>query len=145
VTVARSLPLFDWPATVPAAERVAVRPADGWSEYGACRDVDDDEAAADFFPAKGDGEAAARAVAVCGRCPVQQDCLAWALWNSERYGIWGGTTYPTRRKLAAQYHGTSARALAGCGFGIDGGPCGPCQAALMRRARGQQDGRDPRP
>lgn len=34
----------------------------------------------------------AKAVAVCRACPVQAECLAYALEHDERYGIWGGTT-----------------------------------------------------
>jgi hypothetical protein len=30
---------------------------------------------------------------------VQDLCLAWAVHNGERYGVWGGTTEQTRRRL----------------------------------------------
>lgn len=40
-----------------------------------------------------------RALAVCERCPVRDDCLRHAVDNNERYGIWGGLT--DRERLAA--------------------------------------------
>ena len=36
---------------------------------------------------------------ICGRCPVKLDCLAWALENNEREGVWGGTTPKERQRL----------------------------------------------
>jgi WhiB family redox-sensing transcriptional regulator len=37
--------------------------------------------------------------AICGRCPVAQDCLEHALAVSEPGGIWGGLTIRERRAL----------------------------------------------
>lgn len=34
----------------------------------------------------------AEAKAVCARCPVTAECLAYALVHDERYGVWGGKT-----------------------------------------------------
>lgn len=42
-------------------------------------------------------EDAARAL--CGRCPVQEPCLEYALYVQEPYGIWGGLTEVERRRL----------------------------------------------
>lgn len=39
------------------------------------------------------------AKAVCARCPVRQQCLAYALDNDETYGIWGGLSPRERRTL----------------------------------------------
>ena len=41
--------------------------------------------------------ATARAKALCRVCPVQQQCLEYALTNSENIGIWGGMTANERR------------------------------------------------
>lgn len=41
-----------------------------------------------------------RAKAVCQVCPVQSDCLDYAIESTEQYGIWGGFTETERRQLA---------------------------------------------
>src|SRR5215213_1588388 len=38
-----------------------------------------------------------RARAVCSGCPVQDECLAFALRSRIRGGVWGGLTEPERR------------------------------------------------
>jgi len=35
---------------------------------------------------------------ICKGCPVQQNCLAWAIDN-ETYGVWGGTTPEEREQM----------------------------------------------
>lgn len=40
-----------------------------------------------------------RAKAVCRVCPVQADCLRYAIESTEQYGIWGGYTETERRQL----------------------------------------------
>jgi hypothetical protein len=37
--------------------------------------------------------------ALCGACPVRQDCLDFALTKPELVGVWGGTTQAERRWL----------------------------------------------
>ncbi len=37
---------------------------------------------------------------VCAECPVQEECLDFALRNREAYNIWGGLTPRERRKLS---------------------------------------------
>jgi WhiB family redox-sensing transcriptional regulator len=64
-----------------------------WSLGAACRDVDQEV----FFLEKGGSTKAAKAI--CGRCPVRQPCLEYALANDERFGIWGGMTERERRRL----------------------------------------------
>jgi WhiB family redox-sensing transcriptional regulator len=64
-----------------------------WWERAKCRGVDPDL----FFPRRGDDTT--QAVAVCKACPVQVECLEYALDNGERFGIWGGTTGKDRRKM----------------------------------------------
>jgi WhiB family redox-sensing transcriptional regulator len=41
------------------------------------------------------------AKAICARCPVQPQCLAYALRVDETLGIWGGYTEVERRRRAA--------------------------------------------
>lgn len=66
----------------------------GWMLRGACRGEDPEL----FFPISAAGPALAQvrsAKAVCGRCPVQPDCLSYALITRPD-GIWGGTTREER-------------------------------------------------
>ena len=40
-----------------------------------------------------------RAKQVCGECPVQTDCLQYALETNQDAGIWGGTSEEERRSI----------------------------------------------
>lgn len=40
-----------------------------------------------------------RAKAICAKCPVQPDCLGYALEYAEQFGIWGGKTERERRAI----------------------------------------------
>jgi WhiB family redox-sensing transcriptional regulator len=56
-------------------------------KYAACAAEDPDL----FFPDDSrSNEDAARAKAICARCPVRDECLRWAIDNRQTYGIWGG-------------------------------------------------------
>lgn len=41
----------------------------------------------------------ARALALCGQCPVRAQCSEHALAVPERFGIWGGVTEDQRHRL----------------------------------------------
>lgn len=64
-----------------------------WVAYAACRTADPDL----FFPV--DGADPTPALVICRGCPVQEQCLAWAVDTRVRYGIWGGTTERDRRRI----------------------------------------------
>ena len=64
-----------------------------WQERARCRDHDPEI----FFPTT--EEEASLALSFCAVCPVREDCLSWALWQGERYGVWGGMTEEGRRLL----------------------------------------------
>jgi WhiB family transcriptional regulator, redox-sensing transcriptional regulator len=67
-----------------------------WREDIACRDADPDL----FFPIGATGPALRQmeeAKRICRACPVQIQCLAWALENGVADGVWGGTTPDERR------------------------------------------------
>jgi WhiB family redox-sensing transcriptional regulator len=70
-----------------------VSPPDHWQERSACYGLDPEI----FFPTT--EEEAGLALSYCGVCRVKDMCLAWALQNGERYGVWGGTTEQQRRRL----------------------------------------------
>lgn len=67
-----------------------------WSERGACRRVP----TAVFFP--GRGEEAATAKAVCGTCPVVEECRAYALGLPGLKGVWGGLSNHERAQRRRQ-------------------------------------------
>ncbi len=55
-----------------------------------------------FFPIGNTGPAVAQvaqAKAVCGRCPVQEVCLQWAIANNQDSGVWGGMSEEERRAM----------------------------------------------
>lgn len=65
-----------------------------WMSQAACRGLDSNI----FYPdppRRGIGRAAAR---VCFPCPVQDECLLWAL-DHEKFGTWGGTSERDREAI----------------------------------------------
>jgi WhiB family transcriptional regulator, redox-sensing transcriptional regulator len=69
-----------------------------WREDIACRDADPDL----FFPIGTTGAALGQmkeAKRICRACPVQIQCLAWALGKGVADGVWGGTTPDERRVI----------------------------------------------
>ena len=64
-----------------------------WEAEAACRGMDPSI----FFPVN--EEDALDAIAVCGACPVRDECLSWALETRERFGVWGGMTEKQRRSM----------------------------------------------
>jgi WhiB family transcriptional regulator, redox-sensing transcriptional regulator len=69
-----------------------------WRRHASCRHCSPDL----FFPAGTTGAAEheiAAAKAVCAECPVQSQCLRFALRTGQAYGIWGGTTEDERIML----------------------------------------------
>jgi WhiB family transcriptional regulator, redox-sensing transcriptional regulator len=65
----------------------------GWQERALCAQTDPEA----FFPEKGGSTREAKKV--CLTCEVRDDCLEAALFNDERFGIWGGLSERERRKL----------------------------------------------
>lgn len=69
-----------------------------WRHDAACRDEDPEL----FFPVGTIGPARlqiAEAKAVCRRCPVTAECLAWATDTGQGVGVWGGMSEQERRDL----------------------------------------------
>lgn len=64
-----------------------------WMLDAKCLDADPEA----FFPEKGGSTREAKRI--CNACPVQDECLEWALENEERFGIWGGMSERERRRL----------------------------------------------
>ena len=68
-----------------AGQRAPLRPGE-WALDAACAGSPH----ADLFFL--DGPAALDVLALCARCPVRVECLAFALGAGESYGVWGGLT-----------------------------------------------------
>ncbi|MFB8028316.1 WhiB family transcriptional regulator [Streptomyces sp. NPDC056465] len=71
---------------------------ENWRTQAACREEDPDL----FFPIGSTGPAlvqAEEAKAVCGTCPVREQCLEWAMENGQDAGVWGGMDENERRAL----------------------------------------------
>lgn len=64
---------------------------------GVCRTIDPDI----WFPEQGDmsGFIAKR---FCNLCPVQEECLEYALETRQQWGIWGGKSTRERRIIRRQ-------------------------------------------
>jgi WhiB family redox-sensing transcriptional regulator len=87
---------------------------ENWREYAECRNEDPDL----FFPTGTTGPAVMQtelAKSVCRRCPVQEQCLRWAMGTEQTSGIWGGTTETERRALKRREAAREARSGAGSG------------------------------
>ena len=80
----------------------------GWWTRAACASADPEL----FFPISYSGPAlrqVAQAKAICARCPIQRDCLRYALDAGSILGVWGGMTVEERRRLARRERRASAR------------------------------------
>lgn len=80
---------------------VALPPA--WVLDGVCAQTDPDA----WYWERNDPTSAERQIharRICRTsCPVQRDCLLWALAHEEPYGIWGGTSAVQRRRMMRAY------------------------------------------
>jgi WhiB family redox-sensing transcriptional regulator len=81
-----------------------------WRHRARCRDVEPET----FFPIGTTGPAEAQtqaAKAICALCPVQAECLEWALGagSSSEFGIWGGLTEEERRSMRRTWRRRNGR------------------------------------
>lgn len=101
-----------------------------WQEQALCREVDAGDL---FFPEKGGSSAAAQQV--CRACPVQSECLLYAMEHAVD-GIWGGTSVNERKELARArgrtYSTVLTSPLAGPQYS-----CGTEAAAARHRRRSE--------
>jgi WhiB family redox-sensing transcriptional regulator len=71
---------------------------DAWRNRSLCRDSNPEL----FFPIGATGIALDQidaAKEICAVCPVNPECLEFALATNQEAGVWGGTTEEERRKL----------------------------------------------
>lgn len=71
-------------------------PPGPWVKDALCAQTDPEA----FFPIKGGSNRPAKAV--CASCPVQPDCLRYAIETRQKHGIWGGTSERQRRHLTPE-------------------------------------------
>ena len=136
-------PAWRWPrhapgepseeADVPGGSRHLEARLGPWMDRAACqgmvRSADEDI----FFPPDldelgGNRGAATRlaatreqqALAVCDRCPVQVECLAYAVATRQQHGVWGGKTQQELRRLGAKTE--RAKRCAPVDVGVRRGP-----------------------
>ena len=84
------------PAAATTDERRSL--AVDWRHRSACLEEDPEL----FFPIGNTGPAILQieeAKAVCRRCDVREQCLAWALEAGQDHGVWGGMSEDERRAL----------------------------------------------
>lgn len=72
-----------------------------WQDEAVCKNEDPEV----MFPVAMPGTdhylfEVAGAKAVCARCPVTSECLAYALRGGMEYGVWGGVDEVERRALS---------------------------------------------
>lgn len=67
-----------------------------WRGRAACRDEDP----ALFFPTDTHGVVVAQRI--CADCPVQGQCLEYAITNRQDAGVWGNTSERERRRIIKQ-------------------------------------------
>jgi WhiB family redox-sensing transcriptional regulator len=95
------------------ASSLALAHADySWRTQAICRDTDPEL----FFPVGTTGIALTqidRAKEVCGQCPVQVQCLDYALETNQDSGIWGGTSEEERRDIRRRIAGRPTKLAAG--------------------------------
>lgn len=79
-----------------------------WMRHGDCIDHPDPDAW--FAHLHNEQERAQQAIDICGTCPVQPECLAYARAERIDHGIWGGMTAAQRcgrgRPKISITHGT---------------------------------------
>jgi WhiB family transcriptional regulator, redox-sensing transcriptional regulator len=78
-----------------------------WQTQARCREYDPEL----FFAAGSRSEH--RAKAICGRCPVADQCLTFAVESGVEFGVWGGLSGRERRTLARRGHALPTRLAIG--------------------------------
>lgn len=64
-----------------------------WQDEGLCKETDPNL----FYPETGDNAKPAKSI--CRSCPVQLMCAQYAIDNKEEFGIWGGLSAETTKRL----------------------------------------------
>jgi hypothetical protein len=73
-----------------------IRPRSEWEKEGQCKKRPQ------YFSGPQTPLVVKNAKQVCQKCPVEKDCLVWALLYREE-GIWGGTTDSERKRFYSKF------------------------------------------
>ena len=90
---------------------MTVHLSDEWWGLAACRNAE----AELFFPISATTASRStveRAKRICASCPVQSQCLGFALRHRQEQGIWGGLTEDERRRMSRRTAPLRTRAAA---------------------------------
>lgn len=95
-----------------------------------------------FFPGRGENDLVKVAKQICGACPVQADCLDYAMRTRQTEGVYGGCSERERRRMRSDrsraasriVHGTDAGYAAHRRSGI--AMCEPCRLAHNQAVAG---------
>lgn len=127
-----------------ASPYVLDSPGPEWVHQAACRG---NPVPNMWFPAKDRPADEEWAKAICRRCPVVSDCLAWALETDQDTGVWGGMGEGERRRLALTVSDPSSR-WPSCPAGVHEmtpetttpkGECRPCRGLSDLKYRKRPD------
>ncbi len=80
-----------------------------WRQHRACADLDTNM----FFPVGSTSTALEQtnlAKSICQSCPVNNQCLEFALRTLQDYGVWGGRTEDERRVIRRSRRAAARRA-----------------------------------
>ena len=77
---------------------VPTEPSLAWMDDALCAQVGYEI----FFPEKSDHASAGKARSICAKCPVQTECLTYAVPQADLWGIWGGTTERERMAMRTE-------------------------------------------
>jgi WhiB family redox-sensing transcriptional regulator len=105
--------------------------AEPWVDQALCAQIDHDL----WFPDVGGSTQAA--IRVCKACPVQQECLEYALKRSEPHGIWGGYSERERRRLRQGLSPRKERLV--CGKGHEYAKVGRTSQGACKECRREWD------
>lgn len=64
-----------------------------WYQAALCAETDPEA----FYPEP--GVSAHKALQICKNCEVRAECLQDAIVTEDEWGVWGGFSYPKRKKI----------------------------------------------
>lgn len=84
--------------------RLKPAPDPSWAQHAACIGKPPDW----WYPTDGRRTPEVlQALAICDRCPVQDECLRHAIRTNETDGIWGGRSERQRRRIRSATRGAA--------------------------------------